>query len=130
MARVYGQTMDELGNLTWVTVTTDANGYNDEVNLVWLAQVLQLNTGESPFYSDWGIPAEQSVLTGVYPDYHVMRTQQRFSTYFPSVIITRLPPVAPIPPPIAAPGPTYRVNVLSNTGAILPPITIPTSIPT
>lgn len=128
MLRVYGRVADEYGNLTWVTVTTDANGFNDEVNLVWLQQALKLNLGELPIYSTWGLPAHVSVVTQVYPDYYVMLTQQRFAQLFASLTIYRVSGVA-APSPFVAPPPTYAVNVITMNGSILPPITVPTSIP-
>lgn len=131
MARVWGRTKDELGNLTWQEVSTDPSGLEDELNVTWLAQVFQLNTGESPFYADWGIPAHQSVVTQVAPDYFVMLTQQRFASKFASIIITRLRGVAPPPGfPRQSPPPTYTASIISHTGAKFPPVTIPTSIPT
>lgn len=131
MKRVYGRVTDEEGNKTWVEVTTDANGYNDEVNITWMAQVFALNLGESPFYSDWGLPAHQSVMTKIAPDFFVNRTQQRFAPLFASLIIQKVPGgTAQIPPPFADPSPTYVASVVTHTGAILPQITIPTSIPT
>ena len=57
---------------TWVEVSTDANGYNDAVWLTTLAQVLQLGLNESPFYGNYGIPAQQSAVTQVFPDYYVI----------------------------------------------------------
>jgi hypothetical protein len=129
--RVYGRVEDLLGNKRWVEVTTDANGFDDEVNVTWMAQVFALNLGESPFYSDWGLPAHQSVMSMIAPDYFVNRTQQRFAPLFASLIIQKVPGGTPQqPPPFADPSPTYRVTVVSHSGAILPPRTFPTSIPT
>lgn len=131
MARVYGRVTSELGVKSWVEVTTDSNGFDDEVNVVWLAQVLQLNLGESPFYSDWGLPAHQSVISQIAPDLNVMLTQLRFAPYFASIIITKLRGVAPPSGfPRAAPPPTYVASIISHTGAKFPNVTIPTSIPT
>ena len=45
------------GQLVWVVVETDANGFNDLVYFSNLLQVLQLGLGESPFFSNFGIPA-------------------------------------------------------------------------
>jgi hypothetical protein len=127
MARVYGRTYDEQGNATWVEVDTDQNGFNDAVNLTWLAQALYLNLSESPFFADWGIPAHQSVTTQVYPDFYVMRTQTRFAGMFASIIISKVTGVAASK--FHASPPTYDISVITNLGAKLPPVTIPTSIP-
>ena len=131
MNRVYGRVTNADGTKTWVTVTTDANGFDDEVNLTWLAQVFALSLGESPFYGDWGLPAHESVMTRVAPDFFVNRTQQRFAPLFASLIITKVQGgTAVTPPPFADPSPTYRVQVVAHSGSILPAVTIPTSIPT
>jgi hypothetical protein len=95
----------------WVEVTTDDAGYNDEVWLTTLAQVLMLNLGESPMFGNFGIPAQQSVITNVLPDYYVSLTQQQFAQFFTSLIVSRL----------SAYPPTYAVNVVTNAGAVVPP---------
>lgn len=82
-------------------------GANDAVWLTTLLQVLQLNLGESPFYAQYGIAAQQSVIQQIWPDYDVARTQQQFSGYFAALIIARVP---------GARTPTYTVNVTTNTG--------------
>lgn len=131
MKRVYGRVTDLFGKRQWIEVTTDSAGYDDEVNVVWMAQVFALNLGESPFYSDWGLPAHQSVMTQVAPDFFVNLTQQRFSPLFASLIVQKVEGgTMQQPPPFAAPSPTYTVRVVTHAGAIMPPITIPTSIPT
>jgi hypothetical protein len=96
----------------WVEVSTDANGNNDLVWLVTLCQVLQGSPGESPFYAGYGIPAYQSVLQRVYPDYYVALTQQQFSQYFASLVIAR-----PTTKPPA--NPVYEVNVTTHQGVKL-----------
>lgn len=108
--RVYGRTYDELGNPTWQVVTTDANGDNDAVYLTALAQDLQLNLGESPFFASYGIPAFQSVVTQVYPDYYAMMAQAQYSQYFASLTIVRVPQSNP---------PYYNVQAVTNRGAII-----------
>ncbi len=108
--RVYGRTWDELGNPTWVQVNTDANGFNDDVYLTALAQDLQLNLGESPFYAQNGIPAQQSVITQVYPDYYAMLAQAQYAQYFASLTILRVPQSNP---------PVYNVQAVTHQGAIL-----------
>jgi hypothetical protein len=108
--RTWGRTFDEFGNSTWVGVSTDANGLNDQLNLTWLCQVLKLNLGESPFYANWGIPAQQTVVTQVFPDYYVMQIQRQFATAFASLAIARVPGSIP---------PTYNVSVVTHSGAVL-----------
>jgi hypothetical protein len=126
--RVWGRVADLQGNLTWQQVTTDANGFNDLVNIVWLQQALKLNLGESPFYADWGIPAHVSAVTQVAPDYYANLTQQRFAGLFASLTISRTQGVR-APSPSVAPPPTYQVNIITHQGATLPPIQVPTAIP-
>ena len=57
--------------------------------LATLAQTLRLNTNESPFYANYGIPAEKSVQTQVAPDIALNVTQQQFAPYFKSLTILR-----------------------------------------
>lgn len=108
--RTWGRITDEFGNKTWVEVTTDANGYNDSVMLTTICQVLKLNLGESPFYANYGIPAQQTVVTQVFPDYYAAQVQSQFSDAFASLAITRVPSSNP---------PVYNVNVVTHSGAIL-----------
>jgi hypothetical protein len=115
VSRVWGRTTNELGVKTWVEVTTDASGFNDAVNLTWLAQVIQLNLGESPFYGNWGIPQYQTIMTQILPTYYVMRIQGQFSPLFASLRIVQLPGYAQ---------PTYRVSPVTQFGAILPPFDV------
>lgn len=93
----------------WVEVSTDANGYNDAVWLTTLAQVLQLGLNESPIYGNWGIPVQQSIVTRVVPDYYVTVTQQNFSPYFLSLIVT----------PENTRTPTYTINATTQPDAVL-----------
>lgn len=96
--------------LIWVEVDTDPNGYNDAVNLTTLAQVLKLNLGESPFFANFGIPAKNSVLQQIAPDFYVSRTQQQFANFFSSLSITKV---------TAAPEPLYNVRVIAQDGSII-----------
>jgi hypothetical protein len=107
--RTYGRVAQSDGTKTWVEVTTDANGFNDEVYLTTLAQVLQLNPGESPFYANYGIPSQQSVVTQVFPDYFVALTQQQFANYFAALTLTKK----------NTPNPRYVYSVVTNYGAII-----------
>ena len=93
----------------WTLVTTDANGQSDLVYFTTLCQVLLLNLNESPFFSQYGIPAHQSVITQVFPDYYVTFTQQQFAPYFASLIVSRE----------STPAPIYRVNVTTHAGVKL-----------
>ena len=99
----------------WVEVDTDPNGYNDAVYLTTLIQCLLLNLNESPFYGNYGIPAQQSVITQVFPDYYVWQTQQQFSSYFNSLIISPIPgaTVNGILTPV------YQVSVVTHQGATI-----------
>lgn len=95
---------------TWVEVSTDADGWNDNVYLTTLVQTLKLGLGESPFNAQYGIPAQQSVVTQVFPDYYVAQTQRQFSAYFASLVIQRVPASFP---------PVYTVRATCNSGAVL-----------
>ena len=88
-------------------VTTDpATGLNDMVYVTTLCQTLLLNLNESPFWGNYGIPAHPSVVTQIYPDYYVTYTQQQFSAYFASLIISK----------VSAPTPTYDVKIVTHQG--------------
>lgn len=93
----------------WVTIETDSNGNNDEVYFTTLCQTLGLNLNESPFYSTYGIPAEQAVQQQVSPDVYVAQTQQAFAQYFRSLTITKT----------SSRPPTYRVVAVTHTGVLL-----------
>jgi hypothetical protein len=108
---VLGQGMLGAGNpngYVWVEVQTDANGFNDYVYITALIQCLKLQQGESPFWADWGIPARQSVVTQVFPDYYVTLMQQRFSQYFASLQITK----------IQSSTPTYNIALITHQGVV------------
>ena len=108
--RVYGRVgqVNGLGG-TWVVVTTDANGDNSNVMLTTLCQVLKLNLNEDPFFANYGIPAQQSVITQVFPTHYVTQTQTQFAPYFASLVITQAP----------GPTPVYFVKAVCHSGAIL-----------
>lgn len=107
--RTYGRTYDANGNATWVVVETDPQGFNDGVYLTTLCQVLQLNPGESPFFANYGVPSQQSIVTQVFPDFYMMRTQQQFTPLFPALSIKKVP----------LPAPYYDITVLTNKGALI-----------
>lgn len=117
--RIYGRVWSgpgQTGTYQWVEINTAPNGDNTAIWITWLCQCLLLNLSESPFYSNWGLPAKQSVIQQVAPDVYVNLMQQRFAQYFASLIITRQ----------SGNPPTYRVNITTQQGAVLPPIVIPT----
>jgi hypothetical protein len=95
--------------LFWVEVNTDANGFNDQVWLTTLIQTLLLNLGESPFFSSFGIPTQQTVVQQVFPNYYVTLTQQSYAQYFVSLAITQE----------QNPTPTYNISVITHQGAQL-----------
>lgn len=106
--RTYGRTTDEFGNKTWQVVTTDpATGLDDLVWVTTLIQCLKLAPGESPFYGNYGVPAQTSVITQILPDYYVALTQRQFASRFASLIVSRVN---------GAPEPTYTVNVITHVG--------------
>ena len=107
--RTWGRTYNEYGVPTWVEVTTDPAGYNDLVYIVTLAQTLKLNLGESPFFGNLGIPAHQSVMQQIFPDYYVSYIQQWFSQYFASLAIAKQP----------LPSPSYVINATTHNGAVI-----------
>lgn len=108
--RTYGRVgqVDGQGG-TWTEVDTAANGDNSELYLTTLCQTLKLNLGESPFYANYGIPAQQSVVTQVFPDYYATVTQTQFAGYFASLVINRIQGSNP---------PTYTVNAVCFSGAV------------
>ena len=98
-------TADQSFTTYWVEIST-TDGYDDFVWFCTLIQVLLLNLGESPFYANYGIPAQQTVITQIFPDYYVNITQQQFAQYFSSLIITK----------IASTTPTYLINATTTQG--------------
>ena len=113
--RVWGREYNQDGTYDWVKITTDANGYNDEVYLTALCQDLKLQPGESPFYANYGIPAQPSVMTQVFPDFYVHQAQQQYSQYFASLKMTNINAVDEHGQPV----PAYRIDALTNSGAII-----------
>jgi hypothetical protein len=101
--RVYGRNST---TGVWEVVTTDQNGFNDYVYITAMIQCIKLNINESPFWADWGIPAQQSVVQQVFPDFYVALIQQRYAPFFASLQITKLQSVTP----------TYNVSVVTNQG--------------
>jgi hypothetical protein len=112
MMRTWGRISNGDGTKTWVEVSTDSAGYEDNCWLTTLAQALKLNLGESPFFSNTGIPSYQTIVTQVIPDFYVNNIQQQFAPYFSSLTITRQPNTFP---------PVYQVTAVCHNGAILTP---------
>ena len=108
--RTYGRTYNEDGTYQWVVVSTDAAGFNDNCYATTVCQVLKLSRNESPIFSNYGIPAQQSVTTHSPPDVYVAQTQQQFAPYFSSLTIQRL---------LGSPLPSYTVGIIAHNGAIL-----------
>lgn len=79
----------------WFPVTTDPDGDNSSVWLLNLTQVILLCLGESPFYANYGIPAQPSVVQQVYPDIYIQLIQQQFAPYFASLLIAKVPDTKP-----------------------------------
>ena len=107
--RTYARARNADGSKTWLTIETAANGDNSLVYLVTLCQVLLLNLNESPWFGNFGLPSQQSVMQQVAPDYYISRTQQQFAPYFASLLIAR----AGNNPP------TYNIAVTTLAGAQL-----------
>ncbi len=103
-------------NGQWVAVETGPDGLNQECYVTWLAQVLKLNLGESPFWANWGIPQYQTIMTQIAPDYYMMQTQTFFAGKFAALAISRVPGTV---------NPTYNINIVTKQGA-----TITAEIPT
>jgi hypothetical protein len=104
--RTYGRITNADGSKTWVEVSTDAAGHDDYVWITTLIQVLKLSLNESPFYADYGIPAQRSVVQQVYPDYYVAVTQAQFAPRFASLIVSK----------VEGAEPTYKVDLTTNQG--------------
>ena len=101
--RTYGRL-----NGVWTEVDSDPNGNSEYVLITTLIQCLKLNLGESPFYANYGLPAQQAVQTQIPPDFYIARTQGQFSQYFASLI------VAKSPVPIPAPNPPRPMQCMRN----------------
>jgi hypothetical protein len=51
---------------------------------------LQLRVGESPFFADAGIPAEDSIITQQEPDYFVNQVKARYQSKFNRFDISKI----------------------------------------
>lgn len=83
-------------------------GDDARVWLTTICQALKLGRGESPFWANYGIPAQQSVVTQVFPDYYMAQTQQQFSPYFLSLTLAKIPGRTP----------TYQINATTPQGSL------------
>lgn len=75
-----------------------------------LVQTLRLSENESPFYGNFGIPAQDSVRAQAAPDAAIARTQSQYSGRFASLSISA---------DQTATEPTYNVTVVLNDGTLL-----------
>jgi hypothetical protein len=91
----------------WVEVTTTPDGYNDLVWATTLCQCFLLNLGESPFYANYGLPAEQAIIQQIAPDYNAQQLQRLFAQYFLLLTVVRNMTANP---------PTYDVYITTNQG--------------
>lgn len=101
--RTYGRNSDG----QWVLVQTDSAGYDDAVWLTTLVQCLKLAPEESPFYSQYGIPAVASVVQQVLPTFYVNQIQSFFAPHFTSLQIT----LTQNDPPI------YTISAITKSGS-------------
>ncbi len=95
----------------WVEVSTSSTGDNSEVWLTTFAQSLKLNLGESPFWGNYGIPAQTSVQLQTAPDFYVSQMQQAFAPYFVALSTQRT---------TGNNGePIYNISAILNNGVIV-----------
>lgn len=109
--RAYGRVTDIHGNKTWVVVQTDSGGDSSYVYVTALAQCLQLNLNESPFWANYGIPAKAAVVQQMQPDFFVAKITNYFSQFFASLIVAKQPQKPGNPEPV------YRMSAILKNGA-------------
>lgn len=113
--RVYGRILtdptDQDSATKWVVVETDSDGNDTYCYITALIQCLKLNLNESPFYADKGIPAQQTIMTQIFPDYYVANIQNYYSQFFASLLINRVPQTEQDPSAV-----TYNVNITTKQG--------------
>ena len=95
---------------TWTEVTASADGDLSNVFLTALAHSIKLSINESPFFASVGIPAQQSIISQVFPDWYVAQMQTLYAPHFASLVMTRVPQSFP---------PVYKVNAVCFNGAQL-----------
>lgn len=106
--RSYGRVFNPLDDsYQWVEVGTDIGETDDAVWVTTLCQCLRLSLNESPFYANYGIPAQQSLIQQIFPDFYVSQTQSQFAQYFTSLTVAKL----------NVPTPTYNINAITLQGA-------------
>lgn len=108
--RTYGRTYDDDGIPAWVKVQTADDGSNDLVYVTALIQTLKLNLNESPFYANYGLPYQQTIMTQIFPDFYVARTQQQYAQFFASLLISKRSGTR---------NPTYDVSITTHQGVKL-----------
>lgn len=113
--RCWGRTYNQDSTYQWSEVTTDTKGYNDAVYVTALCQVLQLQLGESPFYSNYGIPAQPDIVSQIFPDYNVYLTQQRYAPYFASLKVTKVNALNQY----NVQTPVYNIQVVTQQGSVI-----------
>lgn len=102
---------DPVTGMLWRMVETDPiTGDNSAVYLTNLCQVFLLNLNESPFYANYGLPAQQTIMTQVNPNFYVARTQSQFSQFFAALLVSN-------PPANANEAPVYKISVTTFNGA-------------
>lgn len=82
-----------------------------DTSLVWLTtliQTLKLEQGESPMFGNYGLPAQQAVISQIIPDAAVARTQAQFSPYFASLAVSA---------DTTAQQPTYNIQAVLPDGS-------------
>ena len=84
-----------------------------ETSYIWLAtlaQTLRLNQGESPFYANYGIPAQNSVYTQIPPDLAVNRTQTQYAPFFANLTVVKQQNTL---------NPTYNISAVFQNGTTI-----------
>ncbi|VFS51407.1 hypothetical protein [Budvicia aquatica] len=85
---------DSAGDFTYGWITT-------------LIQTLKLGLGESPFYVQYGIPAQRCIVEQFHPDFYVNMVQQQFAGYFASITIKKH---------VINNNPVYDVSIVTLSG--------------
>ena len=106
MMRIWGRPQ---GSAYWQAVETAPNGDNSYVYVTNLAQVILLNPGESPFFANYGLGGQASIISQIQPDLDMVRTARQFSPFFANLLLSKT----------SSSPPTYRINVLTKTGAVV-----------
>jgi hypothetical protein len=126
---VWGRVYDANGNPSWVQVSTDDAGFSDYLYITALIQCMKGNLGESPFWANFGLPAHQSVLQQLPPDFNVNFIAQFYQQFFASLIIAKVAPsfAASIPKENTGPYgktlpnlpiPKYYIQIMRKNGSI------------